>query len=675
MVNPPMQVNNSPNNFPEHLSENYDAGFSKYIPPVGTIPLKFDWMDSIQFEQLCWWLLKKDNQIVDCQRIGGKGMEQDGIDLLAFDNYDLQTPIVFECKCWKDFTTDKLTTAIDKFLEGFWAKPGTKFTLIIAQAEIGGKLAKQWLIERDRLRKVGIITEHTIWTGLQLTELIQRFPSILSKFFPFASIDSFGNEWMQREGFIERLSKALVDPRPAVVKVAQDFIIESNSNIELTHEQQSGNEWFIKQPWLHLHCFWPHKQFYPGSALVSFQRDDLKGASITFNQKWLLKNLISTHNAPLEHEFRPFINGVLPDSFSEYEKYIVDLGNCRCSLPKEGVVELAYAADKFAAVFLDALVQKEIAWGAYDFPFVEYAGIRVAICTMPKNLWLAILEFSQQHDYDNGNTEWHIFSNSRHSLRLYTKENSERYKRGHHGIFHISENLEGLIHGDNVALLWTPPDLVWDTEISPQNWWSCEYALSWVRDQLVPVVMEWTIEQHFKRILFLWARKRKKREKLNIWMENYQIRDLRIKSLLNDNFYKTLGLQKTAETLQNYFSIGNNNFYAMSELSALYRSLIILLKSGRGYLGYITGNLAIHTEVNDHLEVIAIIENRISTNQLKPSSPIIDHTLRAMLEMIGNDDKWLSEYELTIVFEGLQPLMAHHDRSMLIKRHSKWISN
>ena len=196
-----------------------------------------------------------------------------------------------------------------------------------------------------------------------------------------------------------------------------------------------------------------------------------------------------------------------------------------------------------------------------------------------------------------------------------------------------------------------------------------------VMTTFVLVVVEWTIEQHFKRIAFLWARKRKKREKLNIWMENYQIRDLRIKSLLKDNCYKTLGLQKTVESLQEYFSIGNNNFYATNELFALYRSLIVLLKSGRGYLGYITGNLAIHTETTDHLGVIAIIENRITTNQLKPSSPIIDYTLRAMLEMIGNEDKWLSEFELNIVFEGLQPLMVHYDRSMLIKRHSKWLAN
>ena len=41
---PPIQVNNSPNKFPEHLSENYDAGFSKFIPPVATIPsISYQW--------------------------------------------------------------------------------------------------------------------------------------------------------------------------------------------------------------------------------------------------------------------------------------------------------------------------------------------------------------------------------------------------------------------------------------------------------------------------------------------------------------------------------------------------------------------------------------------------------------------------------------------------------
>ena len=170
----------------------------------------------------------------------------------------------------------------------------------------------------------------------------------------------------------------------------------------------------------------------------------------------MLENFIGTPGAPLKHEYRPFINGVNPESSREKEQYIIDLKNCRCTLSTEGAKDLAYAADKFTAVFLDSLVEREKAWGASDFPFVNAEDIKVVICTMPKWLWEEVLDFSRQHDYANGNTEWHFFDAAQGCLKPYSKETNANYKRGYHGIFYASEDLQGLTYGVEIALLWSP---------------------------------------------------------------------------------------------------------------------------------------------------------------------------------------------------------------------------
>lgn len=659
-----------PQDYPAHLSKDFDVGYCNDSPPAGRPQLSFEDLNAEQFEQLCWWLIGKDHQIVGCQRLGGPGKKQNGIDLFAFDHLEPSKLLVYECKCWEEFPTDELRSAITKFLNGHWVNCASSFTLIVAQKSIDN-LSKEWPIQRDRLHKAGINAE--LLTGIHLTERIQQFPDVLSKFFPGADHTAFGNEWMRRVGFIERLNKALVDPRPGVVKTAKDYLETSDEETSLTVERQSENEWSLRTPWIHLSCILPHGHFYPGSALVILKREDLVGASITFDQKWVLENLIGTPGAPLKHEFRPFINGVLPDSSKEKERYIIDLKNCRCTLSTEGAEDLAYAADRLTTIFLDSLIQREKAWGASGFPFIRTGDIRIAICTMPKWLWRDILEFSRQHDYANGDTEWYFFDAAPRCLKPYTKESNTKYQRGYHGIFHASDDLDGLTSGDDIALLWSPPDLIHDRAVSHQHWWSCEYAFSWLKNQLIPEIGNWIARESFNEAKFLLSRQKRKYELLSRWKEHALIKDVRIRPLLENQQFKSIGLRKTVEILQSYFGQINKDFISTDEMTALYRALSALLKSSRGYVNYIAGSLSIQHGVESHSEIATILEQRISSDYLKQNSFSVDYTLRAMMEIIGNEDGWMSEDDKNIIFEALKSFMKHYDQGMLIKRHSKWI--
>lgn len=191
----------------------------------------FSRMNSTTFEQFCWWLLKKDNTLIGCKRLGRSGTAQHGIDIFAYAQEQPEKLSFFECKAWKEFGASNLTEAVDAFLDGNWARMAHKFTLILAQQDIGHALADRWTAETTRMKQAGIEAE--LWSAHTLTMKVQFYPDILTKFFPWESIEHRANLWMQRVGFYELVSKAFFDPRERVQEWARELATHVTTNAEI----------------------------------------------------------------------------------------------------------------------------------------------------------------------------------------------------------------------------------------------------------------------------------------------------------------------------------------------------------------------------------------------------------------------------------------------------------
>ncbi|SOZ39673.1 hypothetical protein [Cupriavidus neocaledonicus] len=387
-----------PQEWPEFLAPDAPVSASKAAPPLGEPLLDFSAMSGTTFEQFCWWLLRKDYRLAGCKRLGGEGKAQGGIDLFAFDAQGISRLSVFECKAWKTFDPTRLTKAIDAFLQGPWAASTRTFTMIVAQQDMGGgQLALRWKTEKERLKQAGI--EGDLWTAHTLTQRVQNYPDILSKFFPWHSIELFANRWMERVSFYEVVSKAFFDPRESVARWARDLFaqigtsspehraalpgaqsdsVESDddgylaSSLEIDgvcrQVNRHGNSWHFKGPWFSLSAVLPDRRFARASAAISFARPDLSGITLTVDHTWLLRKFLFGSNAPLTPTYRGFIAGVLPQNA---QQYLVDLPNCRIFFQEEGAREISHVADLLTNVMRDALVELEKAWSAVDFPFVK----------------------------------------------------------------------------------------------------------------------------------------------------------------------------------------------------------------------------------------------------------------------------------------------------------------
>ncbi len=741
-----MTKSETPKNQPAHFDESIYFPAVEFIAPAGSNYLGFTRMESKQFEQFCWFLIRKDHYFEDCQYIGGNGTKQDGIDLFARDKFDSSQLIVFECKCWKKITSTKLKEAVTRFLNGNWSKSKPKFILIVAQEELG-KVSETWAEQKKILSKHEIKSE--LWTGLVLAEKIQHFPDIVTRFFTSTTTQKVCHDWMRKVRFDDRLHYAHSHKDQEIREIAEEFMRDAetgeildiekfkpenaqNANIdkvgeefkqqlinlvnhgnfkanelaaeilkivsqnEVLESQKSPNfkevsaakeiekeekserifdndvNWTIDHPAVYIHCLKPGKRMYPTSILIKFRQENASGVDVTLRQKWLLENMLGAEGTPADHRYRPFIVGELNPESTQHT--IIQMQNCRLYPPTILMGEICKVVDKLSQAVTFALLKLEKDWDAIDFPFVQTGSTTyVAVCTMPKWLWNLTLKFCNEHDVSKGSTEWHIFDQSNHSLKVFTNKVHPDFDLGFHGIFYARDDLDGANYGDSIAVMWQPPDSFEKYAVSARKWMSCDFAFGWLTGKLLPKVKEWLLEKEvsehgiFKKVAA-------KKNFNDAWDQRVEIGDLRQFPLLRNERYWKVGLVGTVEQLQHSVDTHGREIYLTPEnVKNLYEALIVVLKFKHGYTSYIASNLNIRDPIGTHEDIITVLRNRIDRNDLALNMLSLRYMLSAYLEAFNDNDDFLSMGNKAIVFQAMIPIMADWDKRQFFQRHMKWV--
>lgn len=678
-----------PQNWPAHLAHDAHVDPVDTAPPSGHALLDFTSMNATTFEQFCWWLLKKDHTLVGCKRLGLSGTSQYGIDLLAFDAVTSRLQ-AFECKAWKKFTAGDITRAVDDFLKGEWAKTADSFTLILAQSEAGSKLLDRWEKERLRLKRVGI--DFQLWTAHHLTLQVQHYPDILTKFFPFYSVETYANLWMKRVGFYELVSKSFFDPREKVAQWARELAGdeqlhsgEAKNRGEETGEwigpepfidgtyrsiTEYGNSWHFKGPWFHFSAMLPDEHFAHASAAITFNRPDMQGVVLTVDHTWLLTRFLFKTGAPLRSRCRDIIVGEVPNDAG---LFVLDLPHCRLSLQEEGVRELIAVADHLTVAMREALQRLERTWSAQNFPFVMYSGKRVALAAVPKSLWCAMCQFAVAHDVSKGDTPWHMFDGNSQVLKPFHKVATEQFDAGYHGIFYAVD-LDDLNYTDEVTLIWQPGGPHSGDRYSPRGWWSCEFAIAWLNDTLLPEVKRWECRRNFSTAWSRLFRSRQARAFLQYLNETFVMRDLRKRPLVEENRLSR-SIVETTQALQSFFhgASAERTFIRLGDVTALYSAVAVAAKAGRGYVGYAQSKLGIDGNVVDHADLIVTIHQYVSDGSVHASSGVVDNALRALLELLSDSEAHLENVDQRSIADSLIRFGKLLDEAEFIRRHTKWI--
>lgn len=677
--------------WPDYLYDDAEIQPALTVPPASRHVLDFTALQPIGFEQFCWWLLRKHHRLVGCKRLGGPGLAQGGIDLFAFDEAAPDKLIVFECKSGLGFSARDLTTAIKNFDDGPWKSSTREFYLVLAKYEIEPPLAERWRQVKKELREKGI--HGALWTAHTLTAMVQGHPDVLSKFFPAYSLEFFGNKWMQRVAFYEAFSKAFFDPREAVrasaLALAQQGELVASTPIDAKPTEspliepvsvpdgddvrefvRSGYSWSYKGPWFSINALLPGPQFSNPSAAIQFNIENLTGLTLALSGRWLHDNMLFATGAPVTHEHRGFIVGPA----LHLQGQVIDLSSARLWLPDEVVEELASVADAFTADVHAAYLALELKWGATGFPFVPWAGDRVAIGAINRRAWREIMAFARAHDVNAGDGPWNLFDAAPNVLKPYVvqpERHGGRFDRGYHGIFHASEDVDVTLFDEQLAILWQPPDSYSDEELSERTWWPCEFAQRWLVNELLPEVRRWVLRREFPSWIGRVTRRKAVSRFEGALEELVALRDLRRLPLLQDERL-AVPTPDAVERLQSFFNAANNLPHAFVNtlvVETLYRALAVLARLGYGHVPYVAGNLNLREPPETHAELETAILSKLREHEVVANTFVVDCALRAALELMPDDDAPIPPPVDDVLRDALVSLARVHDNAQLARRH------
>jgi hypothetical protein len=233
-------------------------------------------------------------------------------------------------------------------------------------------------------------------------------------------------------------------------------------------------------------------------AILSLARSDLKGVVIAITARELIE---WTHwrRYAAKDASRPYA----PAHFDNTRGFILTSSSARLTLSEAEIINFDWALSAVFTPLVDAVSNVCNFWQVHRFPRVETSSPTgaFALLSVSRGLWTEILNFAEEHDVGNGDTEWHIFDASPSSLKVYTSERSTTLDSGYHLL--VNSYNESLVAGAGrgwILLSWSCPETLAESRaIGDRTRWDAETSHAWIIDRLIPKVLDLEFEQREER--------------------------------------------------------------------------------------------------------------------------------------------------------------------------------
>jgi len=405
-----------------------------------------------------------------------------------------------------------------------------------------------------------------------------------------------------------------------------------------------------------IHCYPPKFPDIHGSIMIVFRSLRIRDCIITFSHDEIVNKLFQGVGSPPDERYRGFI--LVTDTAKDI--CIVQLGNNRFSITMDEAKQLCYLIDKAASLYIDSVRIIEHTYKTIKFDYSK--NNRFKLLRINRSLWRDILEFAREFDYENGDTEWHIFDGKAVYLKIYCGTPND--KRRDYRVFvypEADENgfWEKYCYPDNEVWLCWDPSLLID---SPDDYlkfknnliWDAEYTYNWLRFKLIPRVIEYKKQKSSylsktlrgKYIVSPFDLERESVEQKNISKTFSEIKDLKV-------------LEDWVNEFQNFFAIHSKHYLSIAAINGVYKSILLCLEHfylSEGTLKYISSKL----DGNNSLDKIAIsINNKMKELETKTgvNGSNIEYALRSLCaifregKLTSNENLLIKE--LTTILEKL----------------------
>lgn len=362
-----------------------------------------------------------------------------------------------------------------------------------------------------------------------------------------------------------------------------DFGVEDSES-----ELIDGKSVLFKNKSVKLEGFLPSVKEHNGSCLFTFNSFYIRGASIQLGHNEILGDLYPGNNSPIDFELRRYIVCKLNE-----DSYIIQLGNSRFNLTLDEVNNLCDVVDKFIVKYVNEIQEVEKILECQKFIPHYYDSQKYQLLKIDMDLWKKILKFSKKYDFENGESDWHIFDASTgNMLKIYI---DGEYKCFIHSF--IEDPFE-----------WTPSNRVWllwdDMSYRiASDYWTVNYAYEWLIGKLLPKVIS---EDTGSSCLF-------KRKTIPVAVKTpdyYMNGDVRY--LSKETIVNKIELINSVEKIRLSYSINSYFCVNKEDICKLYKAILMSVNEcNKLDYHYICSKLQMTQSTNNKEEIINFIDDKI----------------------------------------------------------------
>ena len=362
-----------------------------------------------------------DGMSVRAFRYGKSGSTQGGVDVMVVGSTAHKCDY-YEGKRWADIKKGDITAWVEKFLRGPHAADARKFVLCTTfnVFEVT-ELALEWK-ECAKLLAAREI-DGDLWDSAKIHTLLRRRRPIVSEL--------FGDDVADRY-CVQEFSRLAEPPE---------------RTFEAKRIGQFGRSLSLQNVSVSCDVLMPSDDEMSTGAILSFARRDLSGISITISGKELVRWMQWRVHAQAD-KVRPYAVPMTGDA----SRVVLMANSARLILNEEEIRHLDWTLQTAWDSFFKTAKMQLAQYRCSRFKRLRGNTGPFVLASVERSLWLAMLEFAQEHDVAKGTGPWHIFDGAPGCLKVYTQRVTDRLDSGYHSI----------LYAYDAGGIWLP----WETSVA-----------------------------------------------------------------------------------------------------------------------------------------------------------------------------------------------------------------
>ncbi|WCM62423.1 hypothetical protein [Paenibacillus polymyxa] len=518
-----------------------------------------------------------------------------------------------------------------------------------------------------RVKRDDLLPPVVAWPYLKRAE--SKIPYILKE------IDKFNKKKDEEKALLELLAHANENSnREQYAKQVFDLITEEDSYFEGGKQVvRYGEDAFIYKnatPNVHIYSLMPTLKQIDGTCLITFKSLKIRDCMITFSHNQIINILFQGLHTNISLGMRRFIVGI------QNEMVCLQFPNNRFFISIDEVQQLCNLIDDFVLDYINALQRLEIMLGITTFEKAKYWSKGYRLMKVDHALWNNLLRFSNEFDYLNGDTEWHIFNRNNMFIQVqiqkqHLKKNIDLHLRL------VAERCDDKLVPFNqgnskVWIVWDIGHFENDPDLIQRNgYWDAVTAFEWLADKFIPYVIAHYNYKFVKRNK--WSLKKPSFEDYKTSLNKEYLFYPSSLELNNDHISGVSDLIQVLKSMQSYLSNSNSFFLNNSEIGQIYDSISICLKriplKDYSY-EYISRELGCR-HLKEREDIIMFIDQCEHTDK-KMTNRSLQLLFGCIVEGLEQDfGKYLTQLDLQKIVKDIKPVKEKIEIQMLFDR---WVS-